>query len=139
MNTIARARAALDPGVVRWLIAGGVALAGVALLRAWTPGDEAAGSLCMARREFGVACLTCGMTRAFAALARGDFAHAVSLHPLAPWIAAELAAAWALWGVALARGAWPLPARVTQGVLGTTAVLLVLVWAARWATGTLPH
>lgn len=138
MNTLARSRVSLDPRVARWLLAGVAAAAGMALMRVWTPSDDPATTLCMARRDFGVPCLTCGMTRAFAALARGEWARAIALHPLAPLLAAELAAAWALWGVTLARGAWPLPRRVTVAALGGTFALFAIVWVVRLATGTLP-
>lgn len=121
-----------------WLLAGAAAVIAAAVLHAWTPGDDPDGATCVMRRVFGVACPTCGLTRAFAAIAHGDWARAWALHPLAPLVAAELAAAWALWGVAIARGGWPLPRRVTLATLIATGALIAGVWVARLATGSLP-
>lgn len=56
--------------------------------------------LCPWRRFLGIRCPGCGMTRAFLALARGDWAAALHFHPLSPL------AALVLLGLALRR-LWP--------------------------------
>jgi hypothetical protein len=122
----------------RWLLAGAAGVVALGLLRVWAPGDSVDGATCVTRRVLGLACPTCGMTRAFSALAHGDWSRALALHPLAPLVAAELAAAWLLWGVAVRRGAWPLPRRLTIGALVLTGALFAGVWLARLATHALP-
>ncbi len=121
-----------------WLAAGVAAIVAAAILRVWMPADDALGTTCVMRRVFGLPCPTCGLTRAFSALAHGDWARASALHPLAPLVAAEFALAWALWGVAIARGAWPVPRRVTIATLIATGALLAGVWMMRLVAGTLP-
>ncbi|HYX25773.1 MAG TPA: DUF2752 domain-containing protein [Thermoanaerobaculia bacterium] len=113
-------------------------LVGLALLHAWTPAGDAASSICLLRRVFHLPCPGCGMTRAFAALAKGDWSAAVALHPLAPIVAAELVLGWAAWGIALAaRRPWRLPVR-TDALLLANLAALVALWLGRVATGTLP-
>jgi hypothetical protein len=78
------------------------------------------------------------MTRAFAHLAKGEWAAAASDHLLAFVIAAELGIAWLLWGAALARGRQVrMPAGFERLVLAHLAVL-VAFWLGRVSTGTLP-
>jgi uncharacterized protein DUF2752 len=121
-----------------WALAGLAALAGFACLHVWVPPEDAASSLCLARRLLGIPCPGCGMTRAFAHLAKGEWAAAVAAHPLAPPLAAELALGWLGWGWALARRR-PLrpPAWLEPVLLGHVAALCAL-WVGRLATGTLP-
>lgn len=95
-------------------------------------------SICFLRRFVGLPCPGCGLTRAFAALARGDLQGAVILHPLSPVFAAELLLAWLGWGVWAAAGRPVVDRRaVNVALLGNAAALLV-VWFVRMATGTLP-
>ncbi|HEV7504248.1 MAG TPA: DUF2752 domain-containing protein [Thermoanaerobaculia bacterium] len=121
-----------------WAAAGLFGIVGLALLHAWTPAGDAASSICLLRRVFHLPCPGCGMTRAFAALAKGDWRAAVSLHPLAPVVAAELVLGWAAWGLALAsRRPVRLPGRL-DGLLLANLAALVALWLGRVATGTLP-
>jgi hypothetical protein len=121
-----------------WFLAGGAGLLGLAVLHVWTPAGDAASSICLLRRLFHLPCPGCGMTRAFAALAKGDWSAAVALHPLAPVLAAELALGWAVWGIALAaRRPLRLPCRLDSLLLANLAALVAL-WLGRVATGTLP-
>lgn len=92
--------------------------------------------LCLFHRATGIACPACGLTRAAAALARGELAESIRLHPLFAFVAAELALAWLLWGRSLFGR--PLPRRALGIAALSTAALLVAVWAVRLATGTLP-
>lgn len=119
---------------------GATGLGLVALCAALGVADPAAlggPDLCLFHRATGLACPACGMTRAAAALARGDLAASLAWHPLFLLVAAEIAGAWLLWGgnVWLAR---PLPRRAIVLVTLATAGLLLAVWAVRWASGRLP-
>jgi Protein of unknown function (DUF2752) len=121
-----------------WVLAGLAGLAGLAIFHAWTPSGDPATAVCLMRRFFHLPCPGCGMTRAFAALAKGEWSAAVILHPLAPVLAFELVAGWVAWGVTLAgRRPMLLPARVDGVLLGNAAAFLAL-WLGRVATGTLP-
>jgi hypothetical protein len=121
-----------------WAATGLFGLAGLAVLHVWTPAGDAASSICLLRRLFHLPCPGCGMTRAFAALAKGDGSAALALHPLAPVLAAELVLGWATWGIALAaRRPLRLPCRLDSLLLANLAALVAL-WLGRVATGTLP-
>lgn len=95
-------------------------------------------TICFVRRFMGFSCPGCGMTRAVTSLARGEWAQAFRFHPLSFAVAAELAAAWGIWGVGLLRGRTLLSRRDVNLALILNAIALVVVWAARWALGTLP-
>jgi hypothetical protein len=126
-------------------------LAGVAGALAWSAlgaRAHAAGAepVCLLRGIAHLACPTCGMTRALALLAAGEWREALALHPWAPPFAAQVAAGWAWWGLVLARGASPLsalggerrPDRWLPHAVALNAVALLLIWLVRLATGTLP-
>ena len=76
------------------------------------------------------------MTRAFAALAKGDWSAAMVLHPLSPVVAAELVLGWVVWGLALVSPRVR-PIRL-DGLLLANLAALVALWLGRVATGTLP-
>jgi hypothetical protein len=130
-----------------WLLAGAAgALAWGALgARAHAMGVE---PICLLRRVAHIACPTCGMTRALALLANGEWRSALLLHPWAPMLAAQIVAGWALWGVALARGGgwhgggWreggPRPDRWIPHAVALNAAALILLWLVRLVSGTLP-
>jgi hypothetical protein len=120
-----------------WVLAGLAGLAGLAAFHVWTPSGDPASAICLMRRLFHLPCPGCGMTRAFAALAKGDWASAVLLHPLAPVLVFELVAGWVSWGMALVDRPLRLPVRVDAVLLGNAAAFLAL-WLGRAATGTLP-
>ena len=93
--------------------------------------------LCLFRRGLELPCPGCGLTRAFGHLASGDLLAAVTLHPLAPLLAAELAVGWGLLGL-VAHGAVRLPPRSwLDRCLVATGFLLVAVWMGRLAIGDL--
>jgi hypothetical protein len=121
-----------------WALIGAAGFAALAVLHAWVPPDAASFAFCPLRRLTGVPCPACGMTRAFAHLAKGEWSAAVHDHPLAPLLAAELGLAWLAWGCQAA-GLLRLPrlSRPELAALGHLAVL-VAVWLGRAATGTLP-
>ena len=125
-------------GVRLWLLAGFAGAAGLAVLHVWNPSGDPAAALCLSRRLFHLPCPGCGLTRALASLAKGEWSAALRLHPLAPVLALEMILGWLAWGAALAdRRPLRLPVRVDALALGHVAVLLAL-WLGRAATGTLP-
>jgi hypothetical protein len=78
------------------------------------------------------------MTRAFAALAHGEWRNAMRLQPLSPLLAVEAALIWAGWP--LVRLGWlrrPSPAEINAWCFIHFA-LLVAVWVWRWIDGALP-
>lgn len=121
-----------------WALAGAAGFGGLALLSVWVPAPGPENTLCFSRRILGLPCPGCGLTRAFAHLAKGEWSAALAAHPFAPLLAAETAAAWIACGVLLARRR-PLqaPAWFEPAVLGHVAVLFAL-WLGRLSTGTLP-
>ena len=126
------------PAARLWWFSGLAGLAGLAILHVWVPSANAAGAICLSRRLFHLPCPGCGMTRALAHLAKGEWSAAVRDHPLAPALALEGLLGWAIWGIALA-AARPLrlPLRLETLLLANAAALLAL-WLGRAATGTLP-
>ena len=120
-----------------WALAGLAGLAGLALLHIWVPDPDPAHAFCLSRRFLGLPCPGCGLTRAFAHLAKGEWPAALAAHPLAPVLAAEIVAGWLLWGIHLRR-----PLRLRQDWIGPVALghlaVLCALWLGRLATGTLP-
>lgn len=94
---------------------------------------------CALRHEAGIACATCGMTHALAALARGAWAESLALHPWAAPLAAQALAAWLAWGAWLAGALRVRPDRHLPRAVLANAAALAAVWVARLATGTLPR
>lgn len=142
-------------GLLPWLLAGlGLAAAAALLpavlqivLQAGPAGDPGL-VLCPSRRLLGLPCPGCGMTRALAALLRGDLAGAFALHPWAPALAAQLALGWGAWGWSLRgtsgrrtlgrRGRRAGPASWIGPALLANLAALAALWLGRLATGTLP-
>lgn len=121
-----------------WALAGLAGLAAAVVLRVWVPGSGPETSFCFSRRVLGLPCPGCGLTRAFAHLARGEWSAALADHPLAPVLAAEIVLAWLAWGRSALRGLpLPQPAWLTPAVLAHLAVLCAL-WLGRLSTGSLP-
>jgi hypothetical protein len=118
-----------------WTLAG---LAGLLVLHVWVPASGLQNTVCLFRRLTGIPCPGCGMTRAFAHLAKGEWAAAAHDHPLAFPLAAEIVLTWLAWGAALL-GRLPLrlPVRYEGWVIGHLAALTAF-WLGRAATGTLP-
>lgn len=86
----------------------------------------------------GVACPGCGLTRAAAALMRGDLVAAWEFHPLILLALAWAAGAWVV-GYLRRRGEMVhLPSRIISRLLNLTALALVATWLIRLATGALP-
>lgn len=121
-----------------WGLAGLAALAGFFLFRVWVPAPGSENTVCLMRRLSGLPCPGCGMTRAFAHLAKGEWAAAASDHLLAYVLVAELGLAWLVWGAALARRRQiRAPWWLGRAALAHLAVLAAF-WLGRVSTGTLP-
>lgn len=118
----------------------GLGLAALFLvLRFWSPASVPGPDLCLFHRLTGLACPACGLTRAAAAFAQGDLGAAVHWHPLLPLLAVQAGLLWLAWGWALKRHGSAAPlARLATRLALANGVLLLLVWALRFARGTLP-
>ena len=92
--------------------------------------------LCLVAVALHVPCPGCGMTRATLALLRGDFAHALALHPLSPVIAPSVLGVLTLQSIAYLRTGAPFgTGRVPRALEIVGAILLMLllgVWLARF-------
>jgi hypothetical protein len=132
---VARRRA-----VLAWMGIGALGLLGLGFFHFWTPVGGASTSICLFRRTLGLPCPGCGMTRAFAHLAKGEWRQAAADHPFSFVFAAEAGAAWLYFGAALLRGRVPRSPHqdvLERAVVGHLLVLLFF-WIGRLATGTLP-
>ncbi len=141
----ARAHRAPRAARAEWVPWTAWALAGVAGVLLWkVTGTEgfaraaAAPGGCAVREWTGVGCLTCGLTRAFAALARGEWRASLALHPWALLAVAQAAGAWVAWGAWRAGALRQRPDRWIPRAIALNLLALALLWAARFATGTLP-
>ncbi|MGH9360705.1 MAG: DUF2752 domain-containing protein [Thermoanaerobaculia bacterium] len=121
--------------VLAWGAAGLAGALGALLLAHWSP--DGGPVLCLLRRAFDLPCPGCGMTRALASLAHGDWAGAMALHPWSPVVAGELGLAWLAWGVSLVRPLPSWPAWLAP-LLGANLAALAAIWLGRLASGTLP-
>jgi uncharacterized protein DUF2752 len=102
-----------------------------------SPSDDGL-TICPMALLTGVACPGCGMSRAIAWMFRGDLERSVGYHPLAPLVVmiSVVAVVWAL-GRRLRGWKSPPQALLTGGLI-VLAALLMAVWIARLASGTLP-
>lgn len=122
--------------VCTWALAGLAGLAALALFHVWVPDPDPARAFCFSRRFLSIPCPGCGLTRAFAHLAKGEWSAALTAHPLAPLFAVEALAGWLLWGIGLRRPL-PRPDWIAPAAFGHLAVLCAL-WLGRLSTGSLP-
>jgi hypothetical protein len=118
----------------------------------WDPARHGGPAVCPWRALTGVACPGCGLTRATGALLHGRFGDAFDLHPFALVVVIEAALLWAVSLLALRRGGRRVrpgggtvpalsgssPRWVIPAVVAANVALLLGVWVARAATGTLP-
>lgn len=86
---------------------------------------------CPMKGAFGIPCMTCGMTHAFVAMARGDAAAAVGASPAGALLAAG---AWLYTILAAARAALDLPfpvldLRLQRALVAVAALALAANWA----------
>jgi hypothetical protein len=127
-----------SPAARLWFFSGLAGLAGLATFHFWAPSGDPASAICLSRRLLHLPCPGCGMTRAFAHLAKGEWSAAWRDHPLSVVVALELVLSWISWGLAIRAGRpFRLPLRPETLLLGNAAALVAL-WLGRVATGTLP-
>ncbi len=126
------------PAARLWLLAGLLGLAGLAVLHFWVPSTDPSGAICLSRRLLHLPCPGCGMTRAFAHLAKFEWTAAWKDHPLSFVVALEMILGWAAWGAKLAYGQhFRLPVPIETVLLANAGALCAL-WLGRMATGILP-
>jgi hypothetical protein len=120
---------------LHWLAIAPAAVLG--LMTMASPSDDGP-TICPVALLTGVACPGCGMSRAIAWIFRGDLERSVGYHPLAPLVAmiGVIAVVWAL-GRRLRGWRRPSTAVLNSGLV-VLAALLMAVWIARLASGTLP-
>ncbi len=121
------------PWLGAWLGCGVAALIAWALLAAWTPPDDARWSVCLFQRVTHHDCATCGMTRAFALLAKGDVVGSLARHPLALPLAGEALLVWLATPLACWRGV-RVSGALRDGWLMANVVLVIGVWVVRAAS-----
>jgi hypothetical protein len=95
-------------------------------------------SLCALRWLAGLACPTCGLTRALGLLARGAWRESLVMHPWAAALALQAGAALLLWVLWRAGRLRVRPDRWLPHAAGLNLAALVVLWLVRLATGTLP-
>jgi hypothetical protein len=118
-----------------------LALTGLFIAAAfWTPSDRGL-PLCGFKLATGYACPGCGMTRALAALAKGDVDASLAYHAFAPVFAVAAFAWWAALGAGIFTGLDLIPKfsdrRWTALILGGVAVFLAY-WIFRLWRGVAP-
>lgn len=102
------------------------------------PAFEESPTVCPFALTTGMACPGCGMTRAASMLVRGDFASAMTFHPLVPLVALMGVGAW-VWFALRRRGrVQAMSSRLINGTLISLLAGLLIVWGARLLGGTLP-
>ena len=106
----------------------------------WDPADELRIVLCPFRALTHHPCPGCGMTRAFCALAHGEFWRAVKLNPFSPLLFLAALVAWlraaaAVLRVERLRSALERLPRLTPFAGGALLALVLVWWAARLAWG----
>jgi hypothetical protein len=96
-------------------------------------GQEGPVALCLLRHLTGIPCPTCGMTRSFCCMSRGEFAEAALFHPLGPVIYAMLAVVFVRSaGIALLGRTWlGRTARVLVWSVPVLGIVAVAIWVVR--------
>jgi len=95
-------------------------------------------SICLTRRALGLPCPGCGLTRGLAHLLQGNLTRAMTLHPLAPLVAADAVVGWGAWGLVVHGLAAPPATRTVRLVLLAQLAVFIAFWLGRLATGTAP-
>jgi hypothetical protein len=104
----------------------------------WRPSDNGI-ILCPFRAMTGYPCPGCGMTRAFSAIAHGEWWRAVRYNPLSPLLFLAAIAIWASAAATLLnwQAARSLLARLRPSTLAANVLLLIVMlwWITRLAVG----
>jgi hypothetical protein len=106
----------------------------------WNPADELRIVLCPFRALTHYPCPGCGMTRAFCALAHGEFWRAIKLNPFSPLLFLAALVAWAraaaaVFRVERLRSALERLPRPTPFATGAVFTLVMAWWVVRLAWG----
>lgn len=127
--------AALSSHRTLWFVGTALAIAVAATLVVVGPRE---GSPCLILAATGVSCPGCGMTRAAAAMLRGNWSSMWALHPMAPFVAMQGLAVWVLWGWTVFVRKRTVDEVVLLGLLVVNTTALALVWVVRLVLGALP-
>lgn len=114
--------------------------AAFALLAVWRPSDNGL-PVCAFKLGTGVACPGCGMTRAVAALLKGDPARSVTYHAFAPVIVIGGALTWLALALGFVTGRNFIPgfsSRVVTIALLAFIGLFIAYWLFRLRQGSAP-
>ena len=106
----------------------------------WRPSDDGI-PLCAFKIWTGKSCPGCGMTRALAALGRGDASASFDYHAFAPLVAAAAVLAWAALGLGLITGRDFIPNLNSRGFQVAVIAFIaafVVYWLFRLWRGTAP-
>ncbi len=120
-----------------WWLAGLAGIVAFWLVRAWNPVDSGF-QVCVFRGVLGLPCPGCGLTRAAGHLARGSFAAAFTLHPLALPFAVEAVLGWLGWGLVGGDRFRRFVSENAGALTLANTVPLFALWLGRAATGALP-
>jgi hypothetical protein len=135
-RTVARSERVLH-GLVAGLLAA-VFLAsflGVDRWRLWPgpDGGREGTTICLLKRLTGLPCMTCGMTRSFCTISRGQVGEALDYHPLGPVVYVVFAAAMLRsgWIAATGRKRMEWVGRVLIWSIPVLLLAALVVWAMR--------
>jgi hypothetical protein len=104
----------------------------------WLERQVAGPPVCALQGWLGLACPTCGATRALALLAHGQWGASLALHPLPALLATQVMALWLAWGAWLSGAVRSRPDRWVPHVVGADLAAMMLYWVVRMVSGTLP-
>jgi hypothetical protein len=96
-------------------------------------GGREGNTLCVLRHLTGLPCMTCGMTRSFCALGRGQVGEALEQHPLGPVVYAVLAITMirSAWIAAVGRRRLERVARMLVWSIPALALAALALWVLR--------
>lgn len=121
----------------RWAVWAVTTAAAFAMWTVWVGAGEPGGPACLLRQLLHVDCPTCGITRALALLARGEWRASLAVHPWAVALVLQAIVGWLAWARWVAQGGAH-PERWIPHAVAANGIALLMIWAVRLATGTLP-
>ena len=127
----------------RWTIAFGLALLAAVYVSSFFLTADSDNVLCALRAATGVPCPLCGMSRAFISISHGEFARAVSFHPLSPfaYAAGVILTMLMIGELSGSKRASPRLLGRPLRLVAICAVIFAIYWAVRllhlWHTGAL--
>ncbi len=99
----------------------------------WRPSDPPRFRLCGFYLLTKFDCPLCGLTRGLCAAAKGEWRHAMALHPMSPVALAWLAGAFVISLAAATGHDWNLPEKLRSRLMLVSLALLVACWPFRLA------